>query len=113
IPFSAFIQIDRAQTEPIYLQIVYQFINAVKTNLLEADDQLPGSRIIAKELNIHRKTVVAALSELQEQGWLNIIPNVGAFVTNPEQATPAQQSDAFQQPLKKAQFTFRREFISN
>ena len=57
------------------MQIVYQFINAVKSKLLENDDRLPGSRKIAEELQVHRKTI-AALEELQEQGWVKT-PNIG------------------------------------
>lgn len=65
------------------MQIVYQFINAVKSKLLENDDRLPGSRKIAEELQVHRKTIIAALEELQEQGWVKTRPNIGTFVKNP------------------------------
>ncbi|HCX57385.1 MAG TPA: GntR family transcriptional regulator, partial [Sphingobacterium sp.] len=63
IGFHSIIKIDRRKEDAIYLQIVYQFINAVKRNLLEDGDLLPGSRKIADELNVHRKTIVAALAE--------------------------------------------------
>ena len=114
IPFTAFIQIDRQKKESIYFQIVYQFINAVRTNLLEDNDQLPGSRKIAGELKVHRKTVIAALNELEEQGWVKIIPNIGVFVLNPEQNTIRTEGNiSFRQPLEKAQFNFRKEVILN
>jgi len=112
IPFQSFIKIDRRKKEAIYMQIVYQFINAVKNKLLEDDDRLPGSRKIAEELQVHRKTIVAALEELQEQGWIKTLPNIGAFVTNPEiSLTEAKKNKAFQQPPEKAPFHFRKEFI--
>jgi len=114
IPFTAFIQIDRQKKETLYLQIVYQFINAVRTNLLENNDQLPGSRKIAGELKVHRKTVIAALNELEEQGWVKIVPNIGVFVGNPEQnSIQAEEKVTFRQPLEKAQFDFRKEVILN
>ena len=112
IPFQSFVKIDRHKKDAIYLQIVYQFINAVKSNLLENKDQLPGSRIIAENLQVHRKTVIAALAELQDQGWVETIPNVGTFVKNPENTTiTTHQKKTFQHPPEKAPFSFRKEFI--
>ena len=112
IPFHSFIKIDRRKKEAIYLQIVYQFINAVKRNILEDNDQLPGSRKIAEELQVHRKTIMAALTELQEQGWINTLPNIGTFVRNPELSpTQVQKTKVFEQPPEKAVFNFRKDFI--
>ena len=112
IPFHSFITIDRRKKDAIYLQIVYQFINAVKRNILEDNDQLPGSRKIAEELEVHRKTIIAALTELQEQGWINTLPNIGTFVRNPELSpNQVQKNNVFQQPPEKAQFHFRKDFI--
>ncbi|WP_310992193.1 PLP-dependent aminotransferase family protein [Aequorivita marina] len=112
ISFESFVKIDRRKKEAIYMQIVYQFINAVKSKLLEDDDQLPGSRKIAEELQVHRKTIIAALEELQEQGWVKTLPNVGTFVKNPE-ISPDQASKmkVFQHPPEEAPFYFRKEFI--
>lgn len=94
------------------MQIVYQFINAVKSKLLEDGDQLPGSRKIAEELQVHRKTIVASLTELQEQGWVKTLPNIGTFVRNPE-FSPAEVNEinSFLQPPEKAKFQFRKDFI--
>lgn len=112
IPFHSFVKIDRRKKDAVYLQIVYQFTNAVKNNLLEDNDQLPGSRIIAENLQVHRKTVVAALAELQDQGWVETLPNIGTFVRNPElSSTQVKNTKAFQHPPEKAAFHFRKEFI--
>ncbi|MGO3262717.1 MAG: PLP-dependent aminotransferase family protein [Mesonia sp.] len=112
IHFQSFIKIDRRKKEAIYMQIVYQFINAVKHSILENDDRLPGSRKIAEELQVHRKTIVAALAELQEQGWVKTLPNRGTFVKNPELSPgEVEKTKAFQQPPEKAPFQFRKEFI--
>ena len=112
IPFHSFVKIDRRKKDAVYMQIVYQFINAVQSNLLEDDDQLPGSRRIAEELQVHRKRIVAALTELQEQGWVKTIPNIGVFVINPESSPPKdKKTKAFQHPPEIAQYRFRKEFI--
>ena len=112
IPFQSFVKIDRRKKDPVYIQIVYQFINAVKSNLLEENDQLPGSRIIAENLQVHRKTIVAALAELQDQGWIKTVPNIGTFVRNPELSlNQIQKTKTFQHPPDNAPFHFRKEFI--
>lgn len=112
VSFESFIKIDRRKKEAVYMQIVYQFINAVKSKLLENDDRLPGSRKIAEELQVHRKTIIAALEELQEQGWVKTRPNIGTFVKNPEiSSVESKKVNAFQQPPTIAPFQFRKEFI--
>ncbi|GHA48537.1 GntR family transcriptional regulator [Salinimicrobium marinum] len=112
ISFRTFVRIDRRKEDPVYIQIVYQFINAVKTKLLEDGDRLPGSRKIAEELQVHRKTVVAALAELQEQGWVRSLPNTGTFVKNPElSSAKSPHTGVFQNPPERAAFSFRKEFI--
>lgn len=112
ISFQSLIKIDRTKEDAVYMQIVYQFINAVRRNLLEDGDRLPGSRRIAEELRIHRKTIVAALDELQDQGWVETRPNIGSFVANPELAsTNSTKVKFFEQPPQRAPFHFRRELI--
>lgn len=112
IPFQNFIKIDRRKKDAVYIQIVYQFINAIKSNLLEDYDQLPGSRLIAENLQVHRKTIVAALAELQDQGWVETVPNIGTFVRNPERISASiQKTKVFQHPPELAPFNFRKEFI--
>jgi len=112
IGFHSFIKIDRRKEVAVYMQIAYQFINAVKRNLLEEGDLLPGSRKIAAELQVHRKTIVAALGELQEQGWIKTFPNVGTFVKNPESVSPIHSNNkTCRQPPEKATFYFRKELI--
>src|SRR5699024_12567643 len=82
IPFSQFIKIDRRKSDAVYLQIVYQFIQAVQRGLLSDGNKIPGSRNLCKELGVHRKTIVAALEELQTQGWVTIRRAVGTLVKN-------------------------------
>ncbi|MBS1550147.1 MAG: PLP-dependent aminotransferase family protein [Bacteroidetes bacterium] len=85
--FFTFIKINREHKDPVYLQIVYQFINAIRQGILSDGTKLPGSRILAKELNIHRRTMVAALEELRTQDWLEVLPNIGTYIKNSEKKT--------------------------
>lgn len=110
IYFQSFIKIDRKNSEAVYMQIVYQFINAVNLKLLEEGDLLPGTRKISEALNVHRKTVVAAMAELQEQGWVDTVPNVGTFVKNPIEKNHLSGKPSPQHP-QVAAYDYRRESI--
>ena len=83
IAITQFIRIDRRKSDPLYLQITYQFINAVKSGVIEEGVKLPGTRVWSEQLGVHRKTVTAAFEELESQNWIRIQPKVGAFVENP------------------------------
>ena len=111
INFASFIHIERGSKEAIYMQIAYQFINAVNLGVLKEGELLPGSRKIATALGLHRKTVIAALSELQDQGWLDMIPSIGSFVTHPKLSKTTSSSNDKPQPPKQAPYKFRRELI--
>ena len=92
------------------MQLVYQFIQAVKRRLLQDGDRLPGSRKIAEQLQIHRKTVVAALQELEAQDWIESIPNVGTFVRDPDQLQLPNKKHRTHPP-KQAPYAFTQEMI--
>lgn len=82
IALKPLIEIDRASEAPIYLQINNALIHLIKNGILESGLKLPGSRSLAEDLSIHRKTVVAAYDELISQGWIVTIPSKGTFVSD-------------------------------
>ncbi|QNK63811.1 PLP-dependent aminotransferase family protein [Pedobacter sp. PAMC26386] len=82
ISFQNVIHIDRSLDRPVYLQIAHQMINAIQRGVLLAGVQLPGTRSLAEDLEVHRKTIIAAYDELDAQGWTEIRPNKGTFVRN-------------------------------
>lgn len=79
-PFKTSIQFDRKNAQPLYLQLSNQIIQLIKNQTLIPNTKLPGSRILAEQLNVHRKTIVACYEELFLQGWVEIIPKKGTFV---------------------------------
>ena len=105
IPFQSVIRIDRSLDRPVYLQIAHQMINAIQRGVLLAGIQLPGTRSLAIDLEVHRKTIIAAYDELDAQGWTEIRPNKGTFVRNKgPQENIALQSD-IRQAIIEFQFT--------
>lgn len=73
--------LNRNGGQPVYLQLANQLILAIQQGTLASGIPLPGTRTISQKLHIHRKTAIAAIEELAAQGWLEIRPNKGSFVT--------------------------------
>lgn len=115
IPFKSVIRIDRSLDRPVYLQIAHQLINAIQRGVLVAGIQLPGTRSLAEDLDIHRKTVIAAYDELDAQGWTEIRPNKGTFVRQQSAEENAALEDADQGFLmrypEKTGYNFRKSIL--
>lgn len=107
---SDFIKLNRAENTPLYLQMAYQIINAIQINKLALGARLPGTRKIAEDLGVHRKTVVACMEELQAQAWIEVRVYVGSFVRRPESGFNQFKSQAFKAP-KLAGFNYKSNYI--
>ena len=85
--FKQLISIDKSIPQPQYLQASGQIVNAIQRSYLTKGTMLPGTRALSQLLNVHRNTAVAIYEELASQGWVEIIPNKGTFVLEPENKT--------------------------
>lgn len=79
-PFKTSIQFDRKSSQALYLQLANQMIQLIKNQTLASETKLPSSRLLAEQLHVHRKTIVACYEELILQGWVESIPRRGTFV---------------------------------
>ncbi|TBN03924.1 PLP-dependent aminotransferase family protein [Hyunsoonleella flava] len=83
------IHFEKSGTNPVYIQIAQQIINAIQRGYLAKGTVLPGTRTFSQLLKVHRNTAVAVYDELASQGWVEIVPNKGTFVLDPKQrSTP-------------------------
>ncbi len=64
----------------MYAQIASAIADDIRRGRLVPGEKLPGSRILASTLSVHRNTINAALSELVAQGWVEARPARGVFV---------------------------------
>jgi GntR family transcriptional regulator/MocR family aminotransferase len=71
---------DRASGEPLFLAISRSIVAAIRAGRLKPGDALPGSRTLATTLGVHRNTVLSALGELENQGFIETSPAKGTFV---------------------------------
>lgn len=74
------LQLDPDSPAPLYLQVAGSLELAIRQGRIRPGVALPGVRELAKRLGVHRNTVLAALSELQAQGWVESRERAGVFV---------------------------------
>jgi len=89
------LQIDRKAAQPVYLQIKEQIVALIRAGKLRSGDRLPSSRELSRQLDIARKTVLAAYLELSAEGWIDSRPGSRTYVAQElpgevmERAVPA------------------------
>lgn len=110
IPFKSFIQIERESNSPIYLQIANQFVQAIAQGILKPGTKLPGSRALGTLLHVHRNTITAAYDELFAQGWVEIKPNKGTFVTSELPAQKNNKSSNYKYP-NQTSYHFKKSIL--
>ncbi|RZJ89443.1 MAG: PLP-dependent aminotransferase family protein, partial [Chryseobacterium sp.] len=71
---------DKNLKQAIYLQLAQQIMDLIKAGTLTVGQRLPGSRELASQLEMHRKTIVRAYDELLAQGWLESRVGSGTFI---------------------------------
>jgi GntR family transcriptional regulator/MocR family aminotransferase len=81
IAFKPLIYLDREAELPIFLQLHNAIVKLIKAGILQGGAKLPGTRSMAVELGLHRKTVIAAYDELLSQGWIASQPSKGTFIS--------------------------------
>ena len=93
-PWDFKIVIRRTSKAAVFLQIAHAIVDEIKRGRLAPGTALPGSRELAKSLDINRKTVIQAYAELEAQGWVTSEKTRGTFVSAhlPEIAQSAKES---------------------
>lgn len=81
IDLSNYINIDKLSAQPIYLQIVEQIVSMIQNGILQKGVKVQTSRDLSGMLAVNRNTVVAAYDELYAQGWIDVKPRKGCFIT--------------------------------
>ena len=81
IPFKTLLEINKDSSLPIYVQIANGISQNIQSGILKTGTKLLGTRSMANLLEVHRKTVIAAYEELFSQGWIEILPKKGTFIS--------------------------------
>ena len=64
--------------------LVLRIADAIRTDVvrgrLRSGERLPGSRALATRLRVNRGTVLAAIRELESEGWIRSVEGSGSFI---------------------------------
>ena len=79
--FKEVLPLDRNSDVPLYVQISNKLTRLIASGRMSKGDRLPSSRELAKQLGVHRRTIVLAFDELLAQGFVETKPAAGTFVS--------------------------------
>ena len=82
LPFKTIIVLDRSIETPLYIQLSNEVIKRITTGIIPVGLKLPGGRKMGEFLGVSRRTVIQAYEELEAQGWIEIKPNQGTFISS-------------------------------
>ena len=92
------LRLDRTVVEPLRSQLERELREAIRTGRLSADERLPSSRVLARELGVSRGLVLDCYTQLEAEGYLTARGGSGTRVASgahtpappavPEPATP-------------------------
>lgn len=63
-------QLKKEQNVPIYRSIMEVIVQKIQTGELLPGEKIPSERKLAEYLSVNRSTVVHALDELVDLGWI-------------------------------------------
>jgi len=72
--------LDPARRLPFFLQLSNAIADDIRKGRLKPGDALPGTRVLAESLGVHRNTVIAGYRELVAQGLASARRGGGTFV---------------------------------
>jgi GntR family transcriptional regulator/MocR family aminotransferase len=79
--------LDDSSGKTFHAKLLNTLIADINTGRLAPGTMLPGSRSLAQQLKVNRKTVQQVYEELESQGWLVTKPRSGTYIS---QALPEQ-----------------------
>jgi GntR family transcriptional regulator / MocR family aminotransferase len=76
-------------TGPLYRQVADRIVASILSGCIHPGARLPGIREQAKRFGVHPNTILAAMRELEAQGWVHSLPRSGFFVSDTLPTTSA------------------------
>lgn len=80
-PWETKFWLEDSPDNTLHSKLLNKLTLDIKDGRLPPGSMLPGSRSLANQLGINRKTVQQVFEELEVQGWLVTRPRVGTFVS--------------------------------
>ncbi|MBE7635702.1 aminotransferase class I/II-fold pyridoxal phosphate-dependent enzyme [Sneathiella sp. P13V-1] len=76
------ISLDLKSKDPLHRQLFLQLREAILDGTLKAGTRLPSTRLLAKDLNVSRNTILAAFDQLMAEGYLTSRTGSGTFISD-------------------------------
>lgn len=105
------ITIDKQSRMPVFIQITNGIIQQILRGRIKPGLKLPGSRLMASQLGVHRNTVISSYEELESQGWITAIPAKGNFINEklPKVKLVDDTEASKKNKLKTSSFNFKSD----
>ncbi|MGA6136387.1 PLP-dependent aminotransferase family protein [Acinetobacter dispersus] len=97
-PWKIRLHLEHREEKTIFLKLANQIIEEILSGRLSSGSRLSGSRSLADELKINRKTVQSVYEDLEAQGWLISKPRQGTFVAESLPELKPKKIDASAEP---------------
>ena len=81
-PWQTQFWLEASPGKTFHAKLLGKLIADIKSGRLAVNSMLPGSRSLAKQLGVNRKTVQQVYEELESQGWLITKPRCGTFIAD-------------------------------
>ena len=81
LPYKNLLIIDKRSHVAVFRQIATQIIRLIQEGKLSPGTELPSTRSLAFDLELHRKTAIAAYELLVSEDWIVSLPRKGYIVS--------------------------------
>jgi GntR family transcriptional regulator len=81
--------LNRSAEVPLREQLIAQVVLGILTREVLPGQRLPSTRELARRFGIHPNTASAAYRQLEQDGWLELRPGSGVFVSRARPVLPA------------------------
>ncbi|SEG45795.1 transcriptional regulator, GntR family [Oleiphilus messinensis] len=94
-PWETQFWLEDSPGKTLHSKLLNKLTTDIKDGRLTPGSMLPGSRSLAEQLGVNRKTVQQVYEELEVQGWLVTRPRSGTYVSEilPEQGLTSSDQD--------------------
>jgi len=94
-PWETQFWLEDSPGRTLHSKLLNKLITDIKDGRLAPGSMLPGSRSLAEQLGVNRKTVQQVYEELEVQGWLVTRPRSGTYISEvlPEQGLTRSNQD--------------------
>ena len=97
LPFS----VSLVNGQPIYEQVVYSVKKGVLLGQLRVGDKFPSVRQLSMELRINPNTAQKVVTNLQQEGLLEVVPGIGTVVASAPSASKKQKEEILEKEVEK------------